>query len=375
MILGSILTALLSLTFPGIVTASTVLASTPLSNYQSSRYFPATGYSVRGVFLQFFDRHGGVRVFGYPVSGEVIENGLLVQYFERQRFEYHRELAGTPYEVQLSNLGAMLGRGKVSFAPVRPFASKPGRAYFSETGHSLSNPFLAFWKANGGVRIFGYPVSEPVAQGGALVQYFERARMEYHPNKPHLGVQLGLLGREYLQANPHIAAAIYRDARAGISRGGERMPTELQQVGQAQRAPSAQVHSLNEREKAMLDYINGARRSAGISPVSIESALTTVARSRSTDMASRGYFSHTTPEGSTYMALLKAAGISFKYSGEIIAYNSYPAEQAASVAYDTFMKSPAHRSIMLDGRYNLVGVGEARDSRGHFYYTVIFIQR
>ena len=358
---------------------------TPAVAVEPSRYFPATGHAVRGVFLRFFDHYGGVRIFGYPVSDVITEDGLPVQYFERARFEYHRELAGTPYEVQLSNLGAMLGRDKVAFTPIQPFTSKPDRVYFRETGHSLGGAFLNFWKVNGGVRIFGYPVSEPVTlRDGAVVQYFERARMEYYAGRAgraERGVQLGLLGNEYLQANPGIAEAIARSARDGVSRGGVRpSAAQTQSVQAPASAPAspaggAAATGLNEREQALLDYINSARRSANISPVGVEPALTTIARARSGDMAVRGYFSHITPEGTTYMDLLKAAGILFKYSGEVIAYNSYPADQAAYAAYDTFMKSPAHRSILLDGRYSLVGLGEARDSRGFFYYTVIFIQR
>src|SRR5207244_9299315 len=42
----------------------------------------------------------------YPLSEEVSENGLTVQYFERARFEWHPENAGTPYEVLLGRLGA-----------------------------------------------------------------------------------------------------------------------------------------------------------------------------------------------------------------------------------------------------------------------------
>ncbi|HEX8219188.1 MAG TPA: vanomycin resistance protein VanB, partial [Chloroflexia bacterium] len=51
-------------------------------------------------------------VYGYPISEEISEvsptNGetYLVQYFERNRFEYHPEAAGTPFEVQLGLLGA-----------------------------------------------------------------------------------------------------------------------------------------------------------------------------------------------------------------------------------------------------------------------------
>jgi hypothetical protein len=74
--------------------------------------------------------------------------------------------------------------------------------YFPETGHHLSNRsgFLNFWRANGQLHVFGYPITEEFFEGGRIVQYFERARFEYHPEQ--LGtdgaVQLGHLGREIL---------------------------------------------------------------------------------------------------------------------------------------------------------------------------------
>jgi hypothetical protein len=73
-------------------------------------FFPQTGYSVGFGFLHFFQTHGGINVFGYPISQELPEIGPdghshTVQYFQRARFEYHPEFNGTPYEVELGLLG------------------------------------------------------------------------------------------------------------------------------------------------------------------------------------------------------------------------------------------------------------------------------
>ena len=48
----------------------------------SSRYFPETGHTVSGAFLEFYDMHGGPFIFGYPITEEVYEGGRTVQYFE-----------------------------------------------------------------------------------------------------------------------------------------------------------------------------------------------------------------------------------------------------------------------------------------------------
>ncbi|MDQ6694898.1 MAG: DUF5107 domain-containing protein [Chloroflexota bacterium] len=80
-----------------------------IQDYASStsgrRYFPETKHSLSGVFLQYWQRTGGLALFGYPLSEAENEGGYTVQYFQRNRFELHPDLAGTPYEVQLGLLG------------------------------------------------------------------------------------------------------------------------------------------------------------------------------------------------------------------------------------------------------------------------------
>jgi uncharacterized protein YkwD len=318
---------------------------------EDTRYYEATGHSVNGLFLQFFDRYGGVPTFGYPITDQVMENNRPVQYFERQRFEYHLEAAGTQYEVQLGHLGKELAAGRVSFAPIPPIKETSTGVDVRETGHSLSQPFLGYWKAHGEVRILGYPITEPLNEAGLTVQYFERARMEYHPEKAASGyeVELGHLGKEYM-------------ARHNISGGAAQIP---------QNASS----SMGAIEQQLFEYINRARASSGVGAVSGDDTLTSIARFRSNDMATRGYFSHDTPEGTDFITLLRAQKVSFKATGEIIHQNNRQSDKTAYAAGDWFMNSPVHRPILLDPRFNAVGIGEALDGRGFHTFTAIFTQR
>ena len=74
--------------------------------------FDATAHTLRGAFARYWTAHGGLPVFGYPITEEFEEvsptdgRTYRVQYFERNRFEHHPELAGTAYEVLLGLLGA-----------------------------------------------------------------------------------------------------------------------------------------------------------------------------------------------------------------------------------------------------------------------------
>jgi uncharacterized lipoprotein YbaY len=74
---------------------------------------------------------------------------------------------------------------------------------FTETGFCISGRIREFWEQNGGLAVFGLPVTPQRQEGleGELfeVQWFERARLELHPeNQAPYDVQLGRLGVDYL---------------------------------------------------------------------------------------------------------------------------------------------------------------------------------
>jgi lipoprotein-anchoring transpeptidase ErfK/SrfK len=175
-------------------------------------YFSPTSHHVsnRSGFLDFWRANGQVRTFGYPITEEIVENGRVVQYFERARFEYHPELAGTPWQVQLGRVGAELFEMRPELAGYQHgFAADPqnGSRYFPVTGHTIIGSFRFYWENRGGVEVFGYPITEQFDENGRLVQYFERARFEYAPeNNPYgsavstLDVQLSDLGRQVATA-------------------------------------------------------------------------------------------------------------------------------------------------------------------------------
>jgi hypothetical protein len=51
-----------------------------------TRNFASTGHAVGGDFLTLFDKYGE-EVCGPPITGEIDENGLKVQYFRNVRME------------------------------------------------------------------------------------------------------------------------------------------------------------------------------------------------------------------------------------------------------------------------------------------------
>ncbi|HET6313443.1 MAG TPA: hypothetical protein VFH60_06380 [Chloroflexia bacterium] len=174
--------------------------------------FQESRYCLRGAFARYWAANGGLRQFGFPITPEVTERlgnrTYTVQYTERARLEYHPENR-PPNDVLLGLLGNALADPRLGENPFKPAApnNSPGFRYFPQTGHNVGPPFLALWESRGGMPVFGLPRSEAFEEKSAidgktyLVQYFERNRLEYHPENVGTGYELllGLLGLEHFQ--------------------------------------------------------------------------------------------------------------------------------------------------------------------------------
>lgn len=84
----------------------------PIYDTAQRRYIDEAGYIIQYGFKEIWEKRGGERIFGLPVSNEVEEwvpDGSLrtVQYFERARFEYWPEFA-PGRRVLLTHLGRRL---------------------------------------------------------------------------------------------------------------------------------------------------------------------------------------------------------------------------------------------------------------------------
>ncbi len=189
-----------------------------VANTDARAYFAETGHILSNVFLRYWQANGGLAIFGFPLSEEFTEISKVdnkpytVQYFERNRFEYHPENVGNEYEVLLGLLGNDVTAGRKFDPALAPFENSDTRVYFPQTKHSLSSDFLAYWRANGGLAVFGYPTSEPFREVSKddgksyLVQYFERNRFELHPeNQYPYNVLLGRLGIEIARGQGYIS--------------------------------------------------------------------------------------------------------------------------------------------------------------------------
>jgi heat shock protein HslJ len=212
-----------------LASAMALLAEGQAQAQADDRCFPETGFCINGRIRQFWEQNGGLAVFGFPISAQgpyAAADGRTVQaqWFERQRLELHPENA-RPYDVLLGRLGVdrltQQGRDWFTFPRATPDAgSRAGCVFVAQTQHSICDPFLTYYQRYGiefdgrpgfsaeeNLALFGLPVSEAASEVGSdgrerVTQWFERARLEFHPEQPaQFNVLGGLLGREVFEIN------------------------------------------------------------------------------------------------------------------------------------------------------------------------------
>jgi hypothetical protein len=191
-----------------LLVASALLPLPAVTAAQPARCFPETSQCISGAIRTYWERQGALRVFGYPITDVFVDQieGTWtgpVQWFERDRLEDH----------SAEGLGVLAGRLGATMLELqdRRWQDLPqidhapaGCRYFPQTGHSLCGAFLPTWQADGGLLRFGYPLTEPLIESlmvgstvwTGTVQYFERRRMEQHPELAGTAYQVlfGLLG-------------------------------------------------------------------------------------------------------------------------------------------------------------------------------------
>src|SRR5690242_20841576 len=97
----------------------------------------------------------------------------------------------------------VLAAALLALAPGGGALAQTGQRCFSETGFCIDGRIREFWEQNGGLPVFGLPVTpqqQDTIEGKALqVQWFERNRLELHPeNARPYDVLLGRLGADRL---------------------------------------------------------------------------------------------------------------------------------------------------------------------------------
>lgn len=113
--------------------------------------------------------------------------------------------------------------------------------------------------------------------------------------------------------------------------------------------------------------VNKERKANGLSPLSVNSSAKTAAQVRAKEIEKS--FSHTRPDGSSFSTALKEQGVSYRRSGENIAWGQKTPKQVM----EGWMNSPGHRANILNPNFTAIGIGHYKSASGKNYWTQLFI--
>jgi hypothetical protein len=182
-------------------------------------YIPETGHSVDGVFLDAWREWGGTTAWGNPITAELNEDGIIVQYYEYGKFEYHpadpdgrvvhfgdlgREMQ--PFMVRRASGSGSAEANEAALAARAwvPMATKDARPdslawrYVAESGHGVAGPFKELWEETGGTSYLGDPLTTQYKVDGVTYQVFERGKLAQAAGKEPEVMPIGKMAVERL---------------------------------------------------------------------------------------------------------------------------------------------------------------------------------
>ncbi len=142
-------------------------------------------------------------------------------------------------------------------------------------------------------------------------------------------------------------------------------PTEPSKPSDSSK-PSTSTN-VSDVEKEVARLVNVERQKAGLKALTLDNALSNVARTKSQDMADKNYFDHNSPTYGSPFDMLKKFGISYQAAGENIAMGQKTAQEVMTA----WMNSSGHRANILSSKFGKIGVGYVVKN-GTPYWTQTF---
>jgi uncharacterized protein YkwD len=123
-------------------------------------------------------------------------------------------------------------------------------------------------------------------------------------------------------------------------------------------SPQHRSTSLSSLEQGVLSDINALRKQHGLAPLHLSAKLSSAAQQHSSEMAARGYFSHSSANGSTFDKRIARyypmGGAHYWSVGENLLWSSPDVD--AGGALNMWWNSPEHRKNMLTARWREIGI-------------------
>lgn len=130
--------------------------------------------------------------------------------------------------------------------------------------------------------------------------------------------------------------------------------------------PDTEVTGVHPYAVQILNLVNAERAKAGLSELKLDLSVTAAANVRANEI--KQSFSHTRPDGSSFSSALKEQGVSYKRSGENIAWGQKSPEQVMNA----WMNSDGHRANILNKNFENIGIGYYEDENGVKYWVQLF---
>ena len=131
---------------------------------------------------------------------------------------------------------------------------------------------------------------------------------------------------------------------------------------------SGETGTVDEFTVEVVRLVNQEREKAGLSPLTVNAQAAEAAQVRAGEI--EYLFSHTRPDGTSFVTALQEAGVSYRGAGENIAYGQKTPEQVM----EGWMNSQGHRANILNPNFTAIGVGHYQNSRGVSYWTQLFVR-
>lgn len=126
--------------------------------------------------------------------------------------------------------------------------------------------------------------------------------------------------------------------------------------------------AVSSYEQKVVELVNVERQKAGLPALTLDSAISNVARTKSKDMADNNYFAHQSPTYGSAGDMLNKFGIKWSAWGENIASGQKTPEAVVTA----WMNSSGHRANILSSNFSKIGVGYVTNSNGTPYWTQVF---
>lgn len=304
----------------------------------------------------------------------------------RETGEFPDVLPGSPHE---SAIIAAARFGFVEPHPVtrelRPFAAVTRAELLAMLGRAYGLPAFPH----------GYADVPPTAWYAPYAGIAERYRLfpvsaqrpeELRPDDPVRRLELGLALRIFLNVwERQSASSLLRQSQEQSAyrlalyqristQTGElsvvHLPRPAFPAPAAPAPPRSPEPTIEEKQAAMLAFINEARRRAGGPGLRRNASLEASAREYAGRMAREGFFSHVSPERQTLDGRIDVGSIRREGRGEpdclciekaVFAENLARNAEDAAEAFDAWMRSGSHRSAILNPAYTDAGIGVRGD--------------